>query len=198
MKVAAPAVVALLAAASALVVYLVFANSAGSDARNATVLIPTRTSTPAAPTATRPAPAPTVAPTTAPSPTTAPRTPSVTLPPAQGGYTVTSGFVTRQVGFACQTESQTQFSAATLGELDGVGLVLGTVLGPDGQPMQSEVRILTIGVNGQAYENRGASPPHCFRILGRLPGGTIATGAFRADVYVATTIIKTYTFTVTP
>ncbi|MBI5284513.1 MAG: hypothetical protein HY874_05395 [Chloroflexi bacterium] len=52
MKPAAAAVVALLAAASALVVYLVFANSAGSDARNAAVLIPTRTSTPAPPTAT--------------------------------------------------------------------------------------------------------------------------------------------------
>ena len=52
MKVAVPAVIALLAAVSALVVYLAFVNSARSDARNAAVLIPTRTSTPAPPTAT--------------------------------------------------------------------------------------------------------------------------------------------------
>jgi pimeloyl-ACP methyl ester carboxylesterase len=52
MKFAATAVVVLLAAASAFVVYLVFAGSAGSDAGAARVLMPTRTPTPAAPTAT--------------------------------------------------------------------------------------------------------------------------------------------------
>lgn len=178
----------------------VLATAARSASPSAAPATSTPTAVPqtAAPTASPPAAAPTFAPTAAPPPTAAPRTPSPSLPAAQGGYVVTSGYVTRQVGFACQAEPQTQISAATLGELDGVGLVLGTVLGPDGQPMQSEVRILTIGASGQAYENRGASPPHCFRILARLPGGTIATGSFRADVYVGTTIIKTYTFTVTP
>lgn len=153
-------------------------------------------------------PPPTAVPSTPPTaapPTVVPATPTRSATPvapsqpSQGGYTVTSGFVTRQVGFECQSQPQTQISAAALGPLDGVGLVLGTVLGPGGSAMQDEVRILTIGPNGQqVWENRGASPPHCFRVLGRYPGGTIATGAFRADVYVGATLIKTYTFTVTP